>query len=202
MQGVCTCVYSVFWELGSHYTCRFCPFYISPSIHIAYKIPDSKAPYSVPHVHFAAGLSQVRTPTVRSQSPGDTKVCSIFPEMRLLRGPPTTTVTDEHRFSGLKGHDMFSSTYGSQKYTVQVSAGAPLLEAQGRITSTLFSASFPGRRPLPLVTESRLPLLATWQANESEMCWGKEEPAAQEDGRLVPQNNHLTGVWKPGSCID
>ena len=80
--------------------------------------------------------------------------------------------------------------------------GRPFWRPQGRITSTLFSASFPGRWPLPLVTESRLPLLATWQANESETCWGKEEPAAQEDGRLVPQNNHLIGVWKPGSCID
>ena len=38
-------------------------------------------------------------------------------------------------------------------------------------------------------------------------CWGKEEtligePADREDGRLVPQNNHLIGVWMPGSFID
>ena len=36
--------------------------------------------------------------------------------------------------------------------------------------------------------------------------WGKEEtligdPADQEDGRLVPQNNHLIGVWMPGCFI-
>ena len=28
------------------------------------------------------------------------------------------------------------------------------------------------------------------------------EPADWEDGRLVPQNNHLIGVWMPGSFID
>ena len=38
-------------------------------------------------------------------------------------------------------------------------------------------------------------------------CWGKEEtligePADWEDGRLVPQNHHLTGFWMPGSFID
>ena len=37
--------------------------------------------------------------------------------------------------------------------------------------------------------------------------WGKEEtlirePADQEDGKLAPQNNHLIGVWMPGSFID
>ena len=166
MQGVCTCVYSVFWELGSHYTRRFCPFYISPSIHIAYKIPDSKALYSVPHVHFAAGLSQVRIPTVRSQSPGDLKVRSIFPEMRLLRRPPTTTVTDEHRFGGLKGHDVFSSACGSQKYTVQVSAGAPLLEAprENHLHAVL------GFLPWPVAPSS---------------CYWVQAPSAR----------HVTGQW-------
>ena len=38
-------------------------------------------------------------------------------------------------------------------------------------------------------------------------CWGKKEtligePADREDGRLVPQNNHLIGVWMPDSFID
>ena len=38
-------------------------------------------------------------------------------------------------------------------------------------------------------------------------CWGKEgtligEPADWEDGRLVSQINHLTGVWMPGCFID
>jgi len=28
------------------------------------------------------------------------------------------------------------------------------------------------------------------------------ELADQEDGRLVPQNNHLIGVWMPGSFIE
>ena len=28
------------------------------------------------------------------------------------------------------------------------------------------------------------------------------EPANREDGRLVPQNNHLIWVWLPGSFID
>ena len=37
--------------------------------------------------------------------------------------------------------------------------------------------------------------------------WGKEEtligePTDQEDGKLAPQNNHLIGVWMPGSFID
>ena len=39
------------------------------------------------------------------------------------------------------------------------------------------------------------------------MCGGKEkalirEPADQEDGRLAPQNNHLTGVLMPVCFID
>ena len=38
-------------------------------------------------------------------------------------------------------------------------------------------------------------------------CEGKEEtligePADREDGRIVPQNNHLIGVWMPDSFID
>ena len=56
-------------------------------------------------------------------------------------------------------------------------------------------------------------LLATWEASERSQWtqetrgWGKEEtlirePADWEDGRLAPQNNHLTGVWMPGSFID
>ena len=28
------------------------------------------------------------------------------------------------------------------------------------------------------------------------------EPADREDGKLVPQNNHLIGVWMPGPFID
>ena len=44
-------------------------------------------------MHLAGGLSQVRTPTVWLQSPGDTKVRSIFSEMRLLCRPPTTMDT-------------------------------------------------------------------------------------------------------------
>ena len=28
------------------------------------------------------------------------------------------------------------------------------------------------------------------------------KPADREDGRLAPQNNHLLGVWMPGSFID
>ena len=37
-------------------------------------------------------------------------------------------------------------------------------------------------------------------------CWGKEEtlirePADREDGKLVPQNNHLIGVWMPGCYL-
>ena len=38
-------------------------------------------------------------------------------------------------------------------------------------------------------------------------CWGKEEaltgePADLEDHWLAPQNNHLIGVWMPGSFVD
>ena len=55
---------------------------------------------------------------------------------------------------------------------------------------------------------AKLALLAAWQANESER-WDIEarkrlirHPADREDGRLVPQNHHLIGVWMPGSFID
>ena len=58
------------------------------------------------------------------------------------------------------------------------------------------------------VTESKLALLATQQASESERR-GVEakktligESADGEDGRLVPQNNHLIGVWMSGSFMD
>ena len=38
-------------------------------------------------------------------------------------------------------------------------------------------------------------------------CWGREETLVgelvdQQDSRLEPQNNHLIGVWMPGSFID
>ena len=41
------------------------------------------------------------------------------------------------------------------------------------------------------------------QGIQEMRCWGKaetlvREPANWEDGRLVPQNNHLVGVWMPG----
>ena len=29
-----------------------------------------------------------------------------------------------------------------------------------------------------------------------------EKPADREDGRLMSQNNHLVGVWMPGSFMD
>ena len=52
-------------------------------------------------------------------------------------------------------------------------------------------------------------MLSTWQANGSERR-GVEarntilfrKPADQEDGRLMFQNNHLFGVWMPGSFMD
>ena len=45
------------------------------------------------------------------------------------------------------------------------------------------------------------------QRIQKTRCWGKEEnligqPADWENGRLVPQNNHLIGVWMPGYFID
>ena len=51
-------------------------------------------------------------------------------------------------------------------------------------------------------------MLATGQDSESEKL-GVEarkttllrKPSDQEDGRLVPQNNHLIRVWMPGSFI-
>ena len=47
----------------------------------------------------------------------------------------------------------------------------------------------------------------TGQCTQDLRCWGKEETligelADLENGRLAPQNNHLTGVWMPGSFID
>ena len=59
------------------------------------------------------------------------------------------------------------------------------------------------------VTESKLTLLATWEASESK---GQSvearnmtlfrKPADQEDGRLMSQNNHLVRVWMPDSFIE
>ena len=31
---------------------------------------------------------------------------------------------------------------------------------------------------------------------------GDGQPADQEDGKLMPQSNHLIGVWMPGSFIE
>ena len=61
----------------------------------------------------------------------------------------------------------------------------------------------------PLQTEFKLALLIAWQANESAR-WGVEarnttlfgKSADWEDGRLVPQNNHLVGVWMPRSFVE
>ena len=61
---------------------------------------------------------------------------------------------------------------------------------------------------LHYVTESKLTLLTAQQATESKKrgVEGRKtligEPADREDGRLVPQNHHLIGVWMPGSFID
>ena len=42
--------------------------------------------------------------------------------------------------------------------------------------------------------------------NQEMGCWGKEYdyiwPAEGENGRLMSQNNHLIGIWMPGSFID
>ena len=59
------------------------------------------------------------------------------------------------------------------------------------------------------VTQSKLALLATWEPSESE--GGSVEarnrtlfrkPAGSEDGKLMSANNHLVGVWMPGSFVD
>ena len=47
----------------------------------------------------------------------------------------------------------------------------------------------------------------TGQWTRETRCWAKEEalirePADRDDGRLAPQNNHLLGVWMPGSFIE
>ena len=56
------------------------------------------------------------------------------------------------------------------------------------------------------VAESKLALLATRQVSESEVLGSGrdciQELADGEDGRLVPQNNHLVRAWLPGSCMD
>ena len=60
-----------------------------------------------------------------------------------------------------------------------------------------------------LVTESKLTLLATWQANESQRQGAEarnttlsRKLADLEEGRLMSRNNHLMWVWKPDSFID
>ena len=63
--------------------------------------------------------------------------------------------------------------------------------------------------PVFLLLSPSSVLLAADQANESK-TWGVEarettsigELVDQEDGRLAPQNNHLIGVWRPGSFLD
>ena len=59
------------------------------------------------------------------------------------------------------------------------------------------------------VTESRLALLTTWQANESERTGGEAKNttlfgklADQKDGRQTSQSNHLIGAGMPGSFIE
>ena len=59
------------------------------------------------------------------------------------------------------------------------------------------------------VTESKLSLLATQQANKSKRQGVKArnptlfgEPTDQEDGRLMSLNNHLVEAWMPGSFMD
>ena len=64
------------------------------------------------------------------------------------------------------------------------------------------------RSPHITVTKCELTLLASLQANESERQGAERrkrlirKPADREDGRLAPQNNHLIGVWMPGSFIE
>ena len=81
----------------------------------------------------------------------------------------------------------------------------PICPDQGQLAT---SSKDPGWLS-QIVTESKLILLATRQANESKRrgvearkmtLFGK--PADRKDGRLAPQNNHLIWVWMPGSFID
>ena len=59
------------------------------------------------------------------------------------------------------------------------------------------------------ITKSKLTLLAAGQIKESERQGGEArkrtlfgKPDDWEESRLAPQNNHLTGIWTPGSFID
>ena len=59
------------------------------------------------------------------------------------------------------------------------------------------------------VTKSKLALLTTQQADESERRGGEaknmtlfRKPADQIDGRLTSRSNHLIGAWMPGSFIE
>ena len=61
--------------------------------------------------------------------------------------------------------------------------------------------------PLLLPSPSSLCSLPDRSVKLRERCLGKEETligelADREDGRLVPQNNHLIGVWMPGPFVD
>ena len=59
------------------------------------------------------------------------------------------------------------------------------------------------------VTGSKLALLPAREASESKRRGVKarnmtlfRKPADQVDGRLMSQNNHLVGVWLPGSFMN
>ena len=118
---------------------------------------------------------------------------------------------DASSSSRSNGQICISGSFSSTGVLVTGVAGVPEGPLQGRV---------PGLWPWPrqwwlqadqivTITESKLALLAAWEANQSERRGGEArnttvfgEPADQEEGRLTSQNNHLTGVWMPGSFID
>ena len=81
----------------------------------------------------------------------------------------------------------------------------PIFPDQGQLAT---SSKAPGWLS-QIVTESKLALPATRQANESER-WGDEvrkkafysKPPDQNDSRVVSQNNCLVKAWLPGSFMD
>lgn len=118
---------------------------------------------------------------------------------------------DASSSSRSNGQIWISGSFSSTGVLVTGAAGVPEGPLQGRV---------PGLWPQPrqwclradqivTITESKLALLAAWEANQSERRGGEArnttvfgEPADQEEGRLTSQNNHLTGVWMPGSFTD
>ena len=110
----------------------------------------------------------------------------------------------ERRFIGLFGCRAEDAFFTDQSSCQRTQTLAPETEEGKALLPPLNPKCLPWCLIYHTATKSKLTLLTARQANKSKRWSGEARNTKSvdwEDGRLVSQNNHLIGVWIPGSFI-